>query len=80
MLPSHRLLQAAGHHSLLLSPQLLQFVKEEFFPSFSGGEPQLDTCFHFFNFDFSFFLSFLSFLGPHPWHMEVPRLGVESEL
>ena len=20
------------------------------------------------------------FLGPHPWHMEVPRLGVESEL
>ena len=27
-----------------------------------------------------FFLSFLSFLGPLPWHMEVPRLGVESEL
>jgi len=23
---------------------------------------------------------FLSFLGPHLWHMEVPRLGVESEL
>ena len=22
----------------------------------------------------------LSILGPHPWHMEVPRLGVESEL
>ena len=22
----------------------------------------------------------LFFLGPHPWHMEVPRLGVESEL
>ena len=21
----------------------------------------------------------LSFLGPHPWHMEVPRLGVESD-
>ena len=20
------------------------------------------------------------FLGPHPWHMEVPRLGVQSEL
>ena len=20
------------------------------------------------------------FLGPYPWHMEVPRLGVESEL
>ena len=22
---------------------------------------------------------FLPFLGPHPWHMEVPRLGVESD-
>ena len=27
----------------------------------------------------SFVLSSL-FLGPHPWHMEVPRLGVESDL
>ena len=26
-----------------------------------------------------FFLSFV-FLGPHSWHMGVPRLGVESEL
>ena len=25
-----------------------------------------------------FFLSV--FLGPHPWHMEVPRLRVQSEL
>ena len=23
---------------------------------------------------------FLTFLGPLPWHMGVPRLGVESEL
>ena len=23
---------------------------------------------------------FFSFLGPHLWHMEVPRLGTESEL
>ena len=29
---------------------------------------------------FCFFFSFLFFLGPHPWHMEVPRLGVKSEL
>ena len=28
---------------------------------------------------FFFSLSFV-FLGPHPRHMEVPRLGVESEL
>ena len=27
-----------------------------------------------------FFLVFLPFLGPFPQHMEVPRLGVESEL
>ena len=26
------------------------------------------------------FFCFFVFLGPHPWHMEVPRLGVESEL
>ena len=29
---------------------------------------------------FFFFLVFLSFLGLFPRHMEVPRLGVESEL
>ena len=28
---------------------------------------------------FSFFF-FWSFLGPHLWHMEVPRLGVKLEL
>ena len=25
-------------------------------------------------------LFFFFFLGPHPWHMEVPKLGVKSEL
>ena len=30
-------------------------------------------------FYFSFIIIFI-FLGPHPWHMEVSRLGVESEL
>lgn len=30
---------------------------------------------------FSFFtFFFIFFLGLHPWHMEVPKLGVESEL
>ena len=33
---------------------------------------------HFFQ--FTFFLSFLVFLGPHLWHMEVPRLGFQLEL
>ena len=38
--------------------------------------------FHFFFFFpvFFFFFSFLVFLGPHLWHMGVPRLGVKSEL
>ena len=30
-------------------------------------------------FCFVLFVCLLSFLGPHPRHMEVPRLGVESE-
>ena len=35
--------------------------------------------FYFLNF-FVFFFFFFAFLGPHLRHMEVPRLGVESEL
>ena len=27
-----------------------------------------------------YYYYYLVFLGLHPWHMEVPRLGVESEL
>ena len=30
--------------------------------------------------EFFFFFIFLSFLGTRPWHMEVPRLGVQLEL
>ena len=33
----------------------------------------------FLFFFFFFFLSFV-YLGPHLWHMDVPRLGIESEL
>ena len=33
----------------------------------------------FFSFSFFFFFFFF-FLGQHPWHMGVPRLGVQSEL
>ena len=29
---------------------------------------------------FLLLLFFFCFLGPHPLHMEVPKLGVESEL
>ena len=38
--------------------------------------------FPFLSFPFLFFsfLGLFIFLGPHPWHVEVPRLGVELEL
>ena len=36
--------------------------------------PPLFVLFYFF-----FFFIFC-FLGPHPWHMEVPRVQVKSEL
>ena len=32
-----------------------------------------------FSFYFLSFFVFLPFLGPRPLHMEIPRLGVESE-
>ena len=31
----------------------------------------------FFSF---YFILLYCFLGPHPWHIEVPRLGVKTEL
>ena len=34
----------------------------------------------FLSLPFIYFLFFFVVLGPHPRHMEVPRLGVESEL
>ena len=37
----------------------------------------LDLHFHIV---WPLFLFFFFFLGPHMWHMEVPRLGVELEL
>ena len=33
-----------------------------------------------FIFFYFFIFIFFVFLGPHPWHVEVPRQGVESEL
>ena len=45
----------------------------------------LEPCLHqkqkayYVFFAIFFFFFFLHFLGLLPWHMEVPRLGVESE-
>ena len=38
----------------------------------------ISRCFYVFVFVFLF--CFVFFLGLRPWHMEVPRLGVELEL
>lgn len=53
-----------------------------------GGSPRAHTLPVAFSlrhrllleFFFSFFFFLFVFLGPHPWHMEFPGLGVESEL
>ena len=45
------------------------------------GPPQRSNLLQSYSsFFFFFFFVFLSFLGPHLRHMEVPRLGVKSEL
>ena len=43
--------------------------------SFSKGKKKSSQ-----RFEEAYLFFFFRFLGPHPWHIEVPRLGVESEL
>ena len=43
---------------------------------FAGLQGHLQTCLE----GWTLFFFFLAFLGLHLWHMEVPRLGEESEL
>ena len=49
-------------------------------PALSQLQSYRETCLAWFLFFFFFFFFFLLFLGPHPRHMEVPRLGIESKL
>ena len=42
--------------------------------------PPYQENFIIFLFIYLFVCLFIYFLGLHPWHMEVPRLGVDSEL
>ena len=61
---------------------IILFVMPTFAPSLTSWSLVfLKLIFYFFKLinDF-FFLIFLPFLGPLSWHMEAPRLGVESEL
>ena len=44
-----------------------------------GLQPFMDSIFQLLLFCKLFFFFFF-FLGPHLWHMEVPKLGVELEL
>ena len=46
----------------------------------SGNYSFLFTSTTYFSIFLLFFFFFFFFLGPHLWHMEVPRLGVKSEL
>ena len=54
--------------------------------SFQPSSSSSTTAHHFLSFSFhfstlfAFSVLFCCFLGPHPQHMEVPRLGVELEL
>ena len=40
----------------------------------------LENFYHKWMLKFFVVVVFLPFLGPLPWHIEVPRLGVQSEL
>ena len=67
--------------------------RERHFSKYKGSESLRSTdsfvflgfclffCFVFRkHYNYLFIFAFLPFLGPLPQHMEVPRLGVESEL
>ena len=58
----------------LSSIQYIHIVLNRCYPS-----PEL-FLFYFIFYSFIYFLSFCLFQDRFPWHMEVPRLGVELEL
>ena len=46
----------------------------------SRGMIWSDLLFHFYFYFIYLFFGLFVFLGPHPWHMEVPKLEVHSKL
>ena len=65
----------SGPHHSILTPALLLYLL--FTVEVMGAQRHEINCPRSLG---SFFFFFLFFLGPYPWHMKVPRLGVESEL
>ena len=49
-------------------------IQSYFLKRLDGNKPSVKTR------SILTYLDFFLFLGPHPWHMAVPRLGVTSEL
>ena len=67
--PKHMEVPGLGSNQSCKARDLTHILTETSGPK--PTEPQEELLIHFF---------FLSFLGPHLQHMEVPRLGVQSEL
>ena len=66
----------AGEGSFLTPRPPSGLLLGGFFLSRGRVEQPFGCCFFYF----SFLFFFLVFLGPHPWHMEVSRLGVQLGL
>ena len=60
------------------SSRLLPGVSATHASALPFGEQEFLHLPFFFFLSFILFLFFLVYLGPHPWHMEVPRLGVDQ--
>ena len=67
-------------HSATLSEEILTFKYISFHIVFINLLYVYVELLDFRHLNIFFFLVFLPFLGPLPWHMEVSGLGVESEL
>ena len=86
-----QILNPLGHNS---NSEFLPVLRTEFGPLTSSSSPcpagplpgRCPECLHLEEAapahpsGILFFIFIFAFLGPHPWHAEVPRLGVESEL
>ena len=63
-----------GHGTCRAMPYILGTMTKDMLPSVIKVDLFIFILFYFI------FLVFLPFLGALLWHMEVPRLGVESEM